>query len=67
MTYTAANGDTWDSIAFKFYGDEFLFLKLHAANERKYPDVVMFEGGEVVDIPDNLTVQTKVYKAPWSE
>lgn len=66
-TYIASRGDTWDSIAFKVYGDEFLCDDLCAANSRTLEGVIMFEGGEHVTIPDRLTVKTSVIKAPWSD
>lgn len=63
--YIATNGDTWDSIAYKVYGDEFMCDQLCAANSRKHEDIVMFEGGEVVDIPETVTNPLSVIKAPW--
>lgn len=65
--YIAVNGDTWDSIAYKFYNDEFLFARLQQENQREYPDMIMFEGGEIVQIPDVLNAESKVYKAPWGD
>ena len=64
-TYIAANGDTWDSIAFKVYGDEFLCDRLSAANARKYEGVLVFEGGEEIDVPEEVIEQRDVIKAPW--
>lgn len=65
--YIAVNGDTWDSIAFKTIGDEFMCDKVAAANSRDYSDVVMFEGGERIVIPDILVKQSTIIKAPWSK
>jgi phage tail protein X len=64
-TYIAANGDTWDSIAFKVYGDEFLCDQLCAANAHDHDGVVMFEGGERIIIPESVASQVNVIKAPW--
>ena len=64
-TYIASNGDTWDSIAYKVYGDEFMCDQLCAANARTLEGVVMFEGGEQVAIPEEVTTQINVIKAPW--
>ncbi len=65
--YTAINGDTWDSIAFKCYGDEFLCDALCAANSRKHEGVIVFGGGERVAIPEKLSIKTSVIKAPWGK
>lgn len=66
-TYTAVHGDTWDSIAYKVYGDEFLCDQLCKANSRHMSDIVMFEGGEKVTIPDSLAADSTIIKAPWSK
>ncbi|MBQ9243473.1 MAG: hypothetical protein IJ165_09695 [Proteobacteria bacterium] len=52
QTYIAVKGDTWDSIAFKVYGDEFFSDRLCEANSRKHEGVVVFEGGEQVEVPE---------------
>lgn len=64
-TYIATNGDTWDSIAFKVYGDEFMCDQICAANRRRHEGVLMFEGGEQIDLPETVTAQLNVIKAPW--
>lgn len=66
-TYICAQGDTWDSVAYKTVGDEFMCDKICAANSREHEGVVMFEGGEHVEIPDTLAVETTIIKAPWSK
>lgn len=53
--YTCAQGETWDSLAYDAYGDddvdgEYLAHWLIQVNP-KYMHTVMFEGGEVVQIP----------------
>lgn len=65
MKYTAVHGDTWDSIAYKTYGDEFLCDEICKSNAREYEDVVMFDGGEVVEVPETLSPKTEIIKAPW--
>ena len=65
-TYTAVHGDTWDSIAYKTVGDEFLCDQICAANAREHEGVVMFDGSEKVTIPDIVVAQSTVIKAPWS-
>ena len=42
--YTTIQGDTWDSIAFKIYGDEYKVQLLMEAN-REYMDIFVFSGG----------------------
>ena len=64
-TYITTNGDTWDSIAYKVYGDEFLCDQLREANAHDLDGVVMFEGGERVHIPESVAVQATTLKAPW--
>ena len=65
--YIAVHGDTWDSIAYKTVGDEFMCDQICAANSREHEGVVMFEGGETVIIPDVVAVQSMIIKAPWSK
>ena len=64
-TYIATNGDTWDSIAYKVYGDEFLCDQLRDANAHDLDGTVVFEGGERVQIPEKLASQVTLIKAPW--
>ena len=64
-TYIASNGDTWDSIAFKVYGDEFMCDELCMANARSYSSILMFHGGEEVNIPEIVSTALTVIKAPW--
>lgn len=64
-TYIAVRGDTWDSIAFKVYGDEFFCDMLCAANSRTLEGVIMFEGGEAVEVPEVASSQLNAIKAPW--
>lgn len=63
--YIAAMGDTWDSIAYKAYGDEFMCDDLCKANARTLEGVILFEGGEEVTIPDVVSSQIHAIKAPW--
>lgn len=66
MKYTAVNGDTWDSIAFKTYDDEFMCDEIRAANSRNYSDVLIFDGGEIIEVPEFLSPKQEIIKAPWS-
>lgn len=66
MIYIATNGDTWDSIAFKSYGDEFQFVQVMAANRDK-SDIVVFGGGESVIVPDTIITQDSIISSPWQD
>lgn len=53
--YTTIQGDTWDSIAFKIYGDEYKVQLLMEAN-REYMDIFVFSGGLEIKCPDLTTL-----------
>lgn len=48
--YIAKLGDTWDSISFKFYEDEFRIELLMNAN-KNLMHIFVFGGGEKINIP----------------
>ncbi|MCD8348804.1 MAG: tail protein X [Lachnospiraceae bacterium] len=50
-TYTTVQGDTWDLMAYKLYGDEKYMKNLAEAN---WPllDVLIFAGGVEITVPD---------------
>lgn len=50
-TYTTVQGDTWDYIAFKTLGSEYLLPILLDANQ-KFRNEVIFSGGITLNIPD---------------
>lgn len=50
-TYTTIQGDVWDLIAYKLYGDEKYMKNLIEANW-KYIGVVVFSSGTVLHVPD---------------
>lgn len=50
-TYTTIQGDVWDLIAYKLYGDEKYMKNLIEANW-PYIDVVVFSSGIVLNVPD---------------
>ncbi|RKW44920.1 MAG: phage tail protein [Lachnospiraceae bacterium] len=49
--YIAKSGDTWDSISFKIYEDEFKVKLLMNAN-KDLMHIFVFGGGERVKIPE---------------
>ena len=51
VTYTTIQGDTWDGIAFKLYGDESYMKDLIEAN-LDYADVMVFSSGTELSCPD---------------
>lgn len=55
----------WDSIAYNTYQDEFYFEQIIQANWR-LSDVVSFDGGESVIIPDSIEVDNQIVASPWS-
>lgn len=61
--YTTIQGDTWDLIAYKLYGDEYKMQDL-IANNSKYIDVAIFSAGIILNVPE---VETKVSSIlpPW--
>ena len=63
--YVCANGDMWDSIAYRLYGDESMFPEIMKAN-RTYARVLTFEGGEVLNVPVRVESPLVVVTAPFS-
>lgn len=55
-TYTTIQGDTWDAISWKVYGDEKHMGTLAQANI-KYIDTLMFSAGTKINVPE-LTPET---------
>lgn len=50
-TYTTTQGDTWDLIAYKLYGEEKYMKYLIEANWQML-DVLIFSSGTVLTVPD---------------
>ena len=63
--YVCANGDMWDSIAYRLYGDESMFPEIMKAN-RTYARVLTFEGGEVLNVPVRVESPLVMVTAPFS-
>lgn len=64
IEYTAQGGDTFDSIALAAYNEERMATTIIAANP-DLCDVLIFEGGEVIQIPLVETVETPDTLPPW--
>jgi len=63
-TYTTTQGDAWDSIAFRLWGDERLMIELIRAN-REHAGVVIFSAGVVLIVPDLPEVKPAASLPPW--
>jgi len=50
-TYTTIQGDAWDLISFKLFGDEKYMRYLIEANW-DYADVLVFSSGTVLNVPE---------------
>lgn len=62
-TYITAQGDMWDTIAYKVYGREAYMTYLLQANEQ-YNDVAVFSAGVTLLAPDVPDVKTTILP-PW--
>ncbi len=64
-TYKTIQGDTFDLIAKKIYGNERYFVNIIEANQ-KYVNTVIFSSGIILNLPD-IDTQTEASKttAPW--
>ena len=70
-TYTTIQGDCWDLIAFKIYGEE-KYMKLLAEANLSLLDYLIFPPGTVINVPDipddsggMKTMRTKSLTLPW--
>ena len=64
--YICSAGDTWDAIAYKAYGDGLLYMPIMQAN-RDYAQILQFDGGEVLDVPQRVEDPLLAVEAPWAE
>lgn len=62
-TYTTIQGDMWDGVAKRIYGEEDGMKLLLEANQ-KYADVVVFSAGIVLSVPDYVKTSTSLLP-PW--
>lgn len=61
--YTTAQGDTWDIIAYRVYGNEYYLDALLAANPAQRA-VVRFPAGIAIICPD-ITIPVSSNLPPW--
>ncbi len=64
-TYTTIQGDMWDLIAYKVYGNEANMTALLEANEQ-YKDISVFPAGIVLNCPEIATKRARI-APPWKE
>lgn len=62
--YITVRGDTWDQIALDFFGEEKALGGLIAANPR-HSDVVVFDAGIELNIPEIPAVTLPETLPPW--
>lgn len=63
-TYRTTQNDTFDTVAFRFYGDEHLCSMLMNANP-DYMDVLLFDPGIELKLPDYVVPPRKSDLPPW--
>ena len=63
-TYKAKTGETWDLIAYRLYGNEMAATDIIALNPR-LTDVIIFEGGEKLNLPEKVETTDTSTLAPW--
>jgi len=62
-TYSTIQGETWDNIAFKAYGDE-KYASFLMANNYPFLDILVFSSGTVLNIPE-LPEEEEGELPPW--
>lgn len=62
-SYTTIQGDTWDLIAYKLWGSEYLLPLLFEANPQ-CKDILIFEGGLLLNVPEVL-VEDVTERPEW--
>lgn len=61
--YTTIQGDMWDSIAYKLYGDEKYMCQLMQCN-LELLDIFIFGAGTVLNVPE-LELESKTGMPSW--
>ena len=61
--YTTVQGDMWDAIAYKIFGNELYMNELLEANE-KYRNMAVFPAGIILNIPDINVIQSSKILPP---
>lgn len=63
--YKTIQGDTWDGIAVKIYGDEKYMNELLEANQA-YREIIIFPANVSLSLPD-IQTQTTTILPPWKK
>lgn len=63
-TYITLQGDAWDAIAYRLWGEERFFMDLIRANP-EHLDVVEFEAGVRLKVPPMPERTIKMELPPW--
>lgn len=63
--YKTIQGDTWDGIAVKVYGDEKYMNELLEANQA-YREIIIFPANVSLSLPD-IQTQTTTILPPWKK
>ncbi len=63
--YKTIQGDTWDGIAVKVYGDEKYMNELLEANQA-YREIIIFPANVSLSLP-NIQTQTTTILPPWKK
>ena len=63
--YKTIQGDTWDGIAVKVYGDEKYMNELLEANQA-YREIIIFPANVSLSLPD-IQTQTSTILPPWKK
>lgn len=63
--YKTIQGDTWDGIAVKIYGDEKYLNNLLEKNQ-KYKDIIIFSSGVSLELPE-IEAEATTILPPWKK
>lgn len=66
MQYRTHNGQTWDYVAYQTTGEEMAMDAIILANDYYYSDVITFDDGDILNIPDVVIQEVAVIPSPWS-
>ena len=67
MTYTTVQGDMWDSIAYKIFGNATSTDQLMALNQQ-YLHIYVFPAGDVLTLPEAKTESEQpTGMVPWKK
>ena len=67
MTYTTVQGDMWDSIAYKIFGNATATDQLMALNQQ-YLHIYVFQAGVVLTLPEAKTESEQpTGMVPWKK